>query len=88
MNIVSLKVKGFKYCTPLPPLGQLSSLEDLSIIEFDAVLEVGVDLCKMPFSSLKTLPIEDMRRIGLFAKKKFQSTVNRSQVGVGEADYL
>jgi Leucine-rich repeat (LRR) protein len=40
-KIVSLKLSRCKNCTTLPPLGQLTSLEDLSIEEFDKVVTVG-----------------------------------------------
>ncbi|KAI5596082.1 hypothetical protein BDE02_03G183200, partial [Populus trichocarpa] len=60
-NIVSLRLVSCKNCTSLPPLGQLASLEDLSIEAFDKVVTVGSEFygnctaMKKPFESLKSL---------------------------------
>ncbi|KAG6783344.1 hypothetical protein POTOM_012790 [Populus tomentosa] len=60
-NIVSLKLSRCTNCTSLPPLGQLASLEDLSIERFDKVVTGGSEFygnCtakEKPFKSLKTL---------------------------------
>jgi Leucine-rich repeat (LRR) protein len=60
-NIVSLRLVSCKNCTSLPPLGQLASLEYLSIEAFDKVVTVGSEFygnctaMKKPFKSLKTL---------------------------------
>ncbi|KAJ7005079.1 disease resistance RPP13-like protein 1 [Populus alba x Populus x berolinensis] len=65
-NIVSLKLSGCTNCTSLPPLGQLASLEDLSIECFDKVVTVGSEFygsctaMKKPFESLKTLSFRRM----------------------------
>ncbi|XP_058724349.1 putative disease resistance RPP13-like protein 1 [Vicia villosa] len=40
-NMVSLKLKGCKYCYKLPPLGQLPMLKELQIIKFGGVMSVG-----------------------------------------------
>jgi Leucine-rich repeat (LRR) protein len=66
-NIVSLKLSRCTNCTSLPPLGQLASLELLSIEEFDKVETVGSEFygncttMKKPFESLKTLSFRRMR---------------------------
>jgi Leucine-rich repeat (LRR) protein len=60
-NIVSLRLVSCKNCTSLPPLGQLASLEYLSIEAFDKVVTVGSEFygnctaMKKPFESLKSL---------------------------------
>ncbi|KAL9349271.1 hypothetical protein Peur_056526 [Populus x canadensis] len=65
-NIVSLKLRRCTNCTSLPPLGQLASLERLSIEAFDKVEIVGSEFygnctaMKKPFESLKTLRFEGM----------------------------
>ncbi|KAJ4823581.1 hypothetical protein Tsubulata_040266 [Turnera subulata] len=66
-NLVSLGLLGCKYCTFLPPLGQLPFLEKLRIEQFDSVVSVGAEFygsCKsiQPFQSLKILRIADMPR--------------------------
>jgi Leucine-rich repeat (LRR) protein len=64
---VSLKLSRCTNCTSLPPLGQLASLELLSIEEFDKVETVGSEFygncttMKKPFESLKTLSFRRMR---------------------------
>ncbi|KAI5596078.1 hypothetical protein BDE02_03G182800 [Populus trichocarpa] len=68
-NIVSLKLSRCTNCTSLPPLGQLASLEHLSIEAFDKVETVGSEFygnctaMKKPFESLKTLRFEGMREL-------------------------
>jgi len=65
-NIVSLRLSRCTNCTSLPPLGQLASLERLSIEAFDKVEIVGSEFygnctaMKKPFESLKTLRFEGM----------------------------
>ncbi|KAJ6944462.1 disease resistance RPP13-like protein 1 [Populus alba x Populus x berolinensis] len=65
-NIVSLKLSRCTNCTSLPPLGQLASLERLSIEAFDKVETVGSEFhgnctaMKKPFESLKTLSFRRM----------------------------
>ncbi|XP_020535356.1 putative disease resistance RPP13-like protein 1 isoform X2 [Jatropha curcas] len=65
-NIVFLKLSGCKYCFSLPPLGQLASLKDLSITDFDGIVDVGPEFygnctsMKKPFGSLKILKFESM----------------------------
>ncbi|KAJ6934579.1 disease resistance protein [Populus alba x Populus x berolinensis] len=65
-NIVYLKLSKCTNCTSLPPLGQLASLEYLSIEAFDKVVTVGSEFygnCtakEKPFKSLKTLRFEWM----------------------------
>ncbi|KAL9349268.1 hypothetical protein Peur_056527 [Populus x canadensis] len=65
-NIVSLRLVSCKNCTSLPPLGQLASLEDLSIEAFDKVETVDFEFygsctaMKKPFESLKTLSFRRM----------------------------
>jgi hypothetical protein len=65
-NIVSLKLIRCTNCTSLPPLGQLASLEHLSIEALDKVETVGSEFygnctaMKKPFESLKTLSFRRM----------------------------
>jgi len=65
-NIVSLHLSRCKKCTSLPPLGQLTSLEDLLIEAFDKVVTVGSEFhgnctaTEKPFKSLKTLSFKRM----------------------------
>ncbi|KAB1226142.1 putative disease resistance RPP13-like protein 1 [Morella rubra] len=66
-NITSLQLKNCKYCCSLPPLGQLHSLQNLSIVGFDAIVTVSSkfygtgSLSMKPFGSLKVLYFEEMR---------------------------
>ncbi|KAL9349267.1 hypothetical protein Peur_056522 [Populus x canadensis] len=68
-NIVSLKLSRCTNCTSLPPLGQLASLEDLSIEALDKVVTVGSEFygnctsMKKPFESLQTLSFSRDARV-------------------------
>jgi hypothetical protein len=65
-NVESLYLKSCKYCSSLPPLGQLPSLQSLSIVGFDEVVRVGHEFCGSgsslvkPFGALKVLNFEVM----------------------------
>ncbi|KAJ6713251.1 DISEASE RESISTANCE RPP13-LIKE PROTEIN 1-RELATED [Salix purpurea] len=65
-NIVSLKLIGCKYCSSLPPLGQLVSLKDLLIKELGEIMVVGPEFygsctsMRKPFGSLEILTFEGM----------------------------
>ncbi|XVF83207.1 hypothetical protein PTKIN_Ptkin16aG0115500 [Pterospermum kingtungense] len=65
-NVVSLELRGCKYCTCLPPLGQLSCLKSLSIEGFARVETVGdtfyrhCDASGKPFPSLESLSFVKM----------------------------
>ena len=65
-SITCLHLNNCKYCCSLPPLGQLPSLQDLSIVGFDGVVEVGPEFyCSdsssiNPFGSLKVLKFKQM----------------------------
>ncbi|CAI0386795.1 unnamed protein product [Linum tenue] len=65
-TMASIELRGCKHCSSLPPLGQLGSLKNLSIVAFDAVLAVGPEfygsspMGKKSFGSLKTLLFEKM----------------------------
>ncbi|KAF3965381.1 hypothetical protein CMV_010428 [Castanea mollissima] len=65
-NITCMHLKNCKYCFCLPPLGQLPSLQDLSIVGFDGVVKVGAEFyCSgsssiNPFGALKVLRFEQM----------------------------
>nr|XP_034910621.1 putative disease resistance RPP13-like protein 1 [Populus alba] len=67
-NMVALTLSGCKNCISLPPLGQLSSLEELQIKGFDDVVAVGSEFygsdssMEKPFKSLKILKFEGMRK--------------------------
>ncbi|KDP40522.1 hypothetical protein JCGZ_24521 [Jatropha curcas] len=65
-NLVSLKLDGCKYCSSIPPLGQLVSLQKLSVADFHGILIIGPEFygscmsIKKPFGSLRTLKFERM----------------------------
>lgn len=65
-NITCMHLKNCKYCFCLPPLGQLPSLQDLSIVGFDGVVKVGTEFyCSgsssiNPFGALKVIRFEQM----------------------------
>ncbi|XP_062173778.1 putative disease resistance protein At3g14460 [Alnus glutinosa] len=65
-NLVSLCLKNCKHCFNLPPLGQLSSLQDLSIVGFEGVIKVSYEFygsnssLDKPFGTLKFLKFEQM----------------------------
>ncbi|KAJ6289676.1 hypothetical protein OIU78_025574 [Salix suchowensis] len=67
-NMVALKLSGCKNCFSLPPLGQLSSLEELQIKGFDEVRAVSSEfygsdsLMEKPFKSLKILKFRGMKK--------------------------
>ncbi|KAG6741280.1 hypothetical protein POTOM_054513 [Populus tomentosa] len=67
-NMVALTLSGCKNCIFLPPLGQLSSLEELQIKGFDEVVAVGSEFygsdssMEKPFKSLKILKFEGMKK--------------------------
>ncbi|XP_062174582.1 putative disease resistance RPP13-like protein 1 [Alnus glutinosa] len=65
-NVASLYLESCKYCSSLPLLGQLPSLQNLSIVGFDEVVRVGHEFCGSssssvkPFAALKVLRMEVM----------------------------
>jgi len=65
-NIASLRLENCKHCHNLPPLGQLPSLQDLSVVGFKGVVKVdhefnGRDPSTVkPFEALKILRFERM----------------------------
>jgi Leucine-rich repeat (LRR) protein len=65
-NLASLYLESCKYCSSLPPLGQLLSLQNLSIVGFDEVVRVGHEFCGSgsssvkPFAALKVLTLKKM----------------------------
>jgi hypothetical protein len=65
-NVASLYLESCIYCTSLPPLGQLPSLQSLSIVGFDEVVRVGHEFCGSssssvkPFGALKVLTLKEM----------------------------
>jgi hypothetical protein len=65
-NMVSLHLNKCKFCCNLPSLGQLPSLQNLSIAEFDGVVRVGPGFYGSgsssirPFKALKVLRFELM----------------------------
>jgi hypothetical protein len=52
-NVASLYLESCKYCSSLPPLGQLPSLQNLSIVGFHEVVRVGLEFCGSGSSSVK-----------------------------------
>ncbi|XP_059432765.1 putative disease resistance RPP13-like protein 1 [Corylus avellana] len=67
-NVASLRLQNCQYCNSLPPLGQLHSLQNLSIAGFDKVVTVGREFCGSgssfvkPFAALKILRFERMAK--------------------------
>jgi len=65
-NVASLYLKSCRYCSSLPPLGQLPSLQNLSIVGFDEVVRVSHEFCGSnsssvkPFGALKVLTLSGM----------------------------
>ncbi|XVF83127.1 hypothetical protein PTKIN_Ptkin16aG0108300 [Pterospermum kingtungense] len=65
-HVVSVELSDCEFCQSLPPLGQLSSLQSLSIKGLYRVVSVGdefyghCDASSKPFGSLKTLRFEFM----------------------------
>ncbi|KAF5441812.1 hypothetical protein F2P56_036970 [Juglans regia] len=66
--VTSIHLENCKYCCSLPALGQLSSLQNLSIVGFDGILAVGEEFYGStsgsssikPFGALKVLKFEQM----------------------------
>ncbi|TYJ38806.1 hypothetical protein E1A91_A04G018900v1 [Gossypium mustelinum] len=63
-NLSSLKLRNCKNCKSLPSVGRLPLLKDLSIIGFDQVQKIGVELFGEnqlnPFASLEILSFESL----------------------------
>ncbi|XP_059446574.1 putative disease resistance protein At3g14460 [Corylus avellana] len=65
-NIASLHLEDCKFCCSLPPLGQLPSLQDLSIAGLDRVVRLGCEFYGSesssikPFQSLKVISFKNM----------------------------
>ncbi|PPD75656.1 hypothetical protein GOBAR_DD27408 [Gossypium barbadense] len=63
-NLSSLKLRDCKNCKSLPSVGRLPLLKDLSIIGFDQVQKIGVELFGEnqlnPFASLEILSFESL----------------------------
>jgi hypothetical protein len=65
-NIASLRLENCELCCSLPPLGQLPSLQDLSIIGLDGVVTIDRQFygsgspSMKPFGALKSLQFSDM----------------------------
>ncbi|KAK8665410.1 hypothetical protein V6N13_005579 [Hibiscus sabdariffa] len=64
--MVSLRLRNYRFCQSLPPLGQLTSLKSLSISGFSGVFRVGDEFygngntLTIPFGSLEILRFEEM----------------------------
>ncbi|XP_059445071.1 putative disease resistance protein At3g14460 [Corylus avellana] len=65
-NITSLRLEDCKFCCSLPPLGQLPSLQHLSIVGLDGIVTVGCQFygsgssSMKPFGALEFLRFEKM----------------------------
>ncbi|KAJ4825439.1 hypothetical protein Tsubulata_037314 [Turnera subulata] len=70
-NLSTLSLTRGRYCTELPPLGQLQSLKELSISGCDRIVTVGPELygncssSKKAFASLQKLKISKMTQLQL-----------------------
>ncbi|GLT54053.1 hypothetical protein SLA2020_272850 [Shorea laevis] len=53
-NIASIRLSNCKFCCSLPPLGQLPSLQELSIYGLDGVITVGPEFYGSGSSSIKS----------------------------------
>ncbi|XP_059440679.1 putative disease resistance RPP13-like protein 1 [Corylus avellana] len=53
-NIMSLRLKNCKHCCKLPPLGQLPSLQDLSVVGFDKIVKVDCEFYGSNSSSIQS----------------------------------
>ncbi|KAJ8747548.1 hypothetical protein K2173_013083 [Erythroxylum novogranatense] len=69
-KLFSLELKGCRYCSCLPPRGQILSLKYLTIIGFDAVMVINSDFygrclssSMKPFRSLEILSFIDMPQL-------------------------
>ncbi|KAG6671294.1 hypothetical protein I3843_Q002200 [Carya illinoinensis] len=65
--VTSIHLENCKYCCSLPALGQLPSLQNLSIVRFDGIVAVGEEFYRSPgsssiklFGALKVLKFEGM----------------------------
>ncbi|KAF5471134.1 hypothetical protein F2P56_011597 [Juglans regia] len=66
--VTSIHLENCKYCCSLPALGQLPSLQNLSIVGFDGIVAVGEEFYRSttgsssikPFGALKFLKFEQM----------------------------
>ncbi|KAK4590309.1 hypothetical protein RGQ29_020740 [Quercus rubra] len=64
-NMVLVRLSQCRNCTSLPPLGQLSSLQELYIEKMGGLRVLDSEFCgnnHFPFGSLKTLSFEEMPR--------------------------
>ncbi|XP_040994355.1 putative disease resistance RPP13-like protein 1 [Juglans microcarpa x Juglans regia] len=66
-NVTSINLENCKYCCSLPALGQLLSLQNLTIVGFDGIVAVGEEFYGStgsssikPFGTLKFLKFEQM----------------------------
>jgi hypothetical protein len=65
-NITFLRLENCKHCLKLPPVGQLPSLQNLSVVGFEGVVKVDCEfygsdsLPVKPFGALKVLRFEQM----------------------------
>jgi Leucine-rich repeat (LRR) protein len=65
-NIAFLHLKNCRHCCNMPPLGQPPSLQDLSVVGFDGIVTVDVEIYGngsssiQPFEALKVLRFEHM----------------------------
>jgi hypothetical protein len=73
-NVASLYLKSCRYCSSLPPLGQLPSLQNLSIVEFDEVVRVGHEFCGKGSSSVK--PFGALKNLSLMKMPKWEEWVS------------
>ncbi|XP_031264027.1 putative disease resistance RPP13-like protein 1 [Pistacia vera] len=64
-NLVVLRLESCAGCSSLPPLGQLSSLKDLTIRRMTEIKNIGSEIfgekCSEAFKSLETLSFEDLQ---------------------------
>ncbi|XP_028788967.1 putative disease resistance RPP13-like protein 1 [Neltuma alba] len=60
-NMVSLQLKGCKYCCKLPALGQLPSLKELRISRFDGLVSIGPEFFGNPAGAISFPALEILR---------------------------
>ncbi|XP_059445018.1 putative disease resistance RPP13-like protein 1 isoform X2 [Corylus avellana] len=90
-NITSLRLEHCTQCCNLPPLGQLPSLQDLSIVGFVEVVKVGQEFYGSGSSSIK--PFEALKVLKFKCMLKWEEwfsfdAENEAELNIRDADNL